>query len=79
MSSLQRIPQRRLGAADNQIVSEASLHGHLRNEQAARDGKREADGSSAYVNPDKSKDTQLNYALDLVRGVKSVQAAVGRD
>ena len=54
--------------ADNQIVSEASLRGHLRNEQAARDGKREADGSSAYVNPDKSKDTQLDYALDLVRG-----------
>ena len=56
--------------ADNQIVSEASLRGHLRNEQAARDGKREADGSSAYVNPDEFKDTQLDYALDLVRGVR---------
>ena len=67
-----------LKGADNEIVSEASLHGHLKNEQVAKDGEEE-DGSSAYVNPDKSKDTQLNYALDLVRGVKSVQAAVSRD
>ena len=54
------------------------MHGHLKNEQVAKDGEEE-DGSSAYVNPDKSKDTQLNYALDLVRGVKSVQAAASRD
>jgi hypothetical protein len=46
------------------------LHGHLKNEQAAKDGQTEEDGSSGYVNPDKSKDTQLNYALDLVRGVR---------
>jgi carboxyl-terminal processing protease len=52
---------------DNEVVSEASLRGHLKNEQAAKDGKEE-DGSSAYVHPDESKDTQLNYALDLVRG-----------
>ena len=61
------------------IISEASLHGHLKNEQAAKDGQAEEDGSSAYVNPDKSKDTQLNYALDLMRGVKTSQAAAGRD
>ena len=71
-------PKTLQGRADNQNVSEASLHGHLKNEQVAKDGEEE-DGSSAYVNPDKSKDTQLNYALDLVRGVKSVHAAVSRD
>ena len=71
-------PKTLQGGADNQIVSEASLHGHLKNEQVAKDGEEE-DGSSAYVNPDKSKDTQFNYALDLVRGVKSVQAAASRD
>jgi carboxyl-terminal processing protease len=63
----------------NAIISEVSLHGHLKNEQAAKDGRAEQEGSSAYVNPDKSKDTQLSYALDLVRGVKSVQATAGRD
>ena len=72
-------PKTLQGGADNQIVSEASLHGHLKNEQVAKDGRRRRTGSSAYVNPDKSKDTQLNYALDLVRGVKSVQAAASRD
>jgi carboxyl-terminal processing protease len=55
-------------AADNQIVSEASLHGHLKSEQGGKDGE-EKDGSSAYINPDKANDAQLNYAFDLVRGV----------
>jgi carboxyl-terminal processing protease len=65
-------------SADNQTVSEASLSGHLKNEQVAKDGE-EKDGSSAYINPDKSKDTQLNYAVDLVRGVKSGQAILSHD
>jgi carboxyl-terminal processing protease len=59
--------------ADNQVVSEASLPGHLKNEQGAKDGE-EKDGSSAYINPDKAKDAQLNYAFDLVRGVASGEA-----
>ena len=33
---------------------------------------RRQSGSSAYVAPEKDKDTQLNYALDLLRGIKSV-------
>ena len=37
------------------------------------DGKDEEEsGSSAYVSPDKDKDTQLQYGLDLLRGIKSV-------
>ncbi len=45
---------------------EANLRGHLKGE----DG--EESGSSTYVPADKEKDTQLNFALDLLRGIKSV-------
>ena len=52
---------------------EADLRGHLKGEEedsAAAD--EDESGSSAYVAPEKEKDTQLNYALDLLRGIKSV-------
>jgi carboxyl-terminal processing protease len=55
---------------------EANLRGHLKGEDASEEGAGGADdeqsGSSAYVAPEKDKDTQLNYALDLLRGIKSV-------
>ena len=54
------------------VVSEASLHGHLKNEGEGTNGREEELGSSSYVNPDKAKDTQLVYALDLLRGVDSL-------
>lgn len=44
---------------------EASLRGHLKVE-----GQEEKTGSSAYVPKDPKKDTQLIYALNLVRGIK---------
>ena len=47
---------------------EASLRGHLTGE-AAEEGKEES-GSLAYVPPDAKDDKQLNYALDLLRGIK---------
>ncbi|MGC1345727.1 MAG: S41 family peptidase [Methyloceanibacter sp.] len=56
------------------VVSEASLHGHLKNEGEAANGKQEELGSSSYVNPDKAKDTQLVYALDLLHGVDSTSS-----
>jgi carboxyl-terminal processing protease len=56
--------------AAKDIISEASLHGHLKNEDDAN-GKEEESGSLSYVNPDKANDTQLAYALDLLHGVKS--------
>jgi carboxyl-terminal processing protease len=56
------------------VVSEASLHGHLKNEDEAANGKQEELGSSSYVNPDKAKDTQLVYALDLLHGVDSMSS-----
>src|SRR6187401_1587423 len=61
--------------ADTQSTSgEANLRGHLKSED--EDDKAKADqeesGSSSYVSPDKAKDTQLNYAIDLLHGIKSV-------
>ena len=45
---------------------EASLRGHLRGE--TEKDKKEESGSSAYVPPEAEKDTQLQYALKLLRG-----------
>jgi carboxyl-terminal processing protease len=53
---------------------EANLRGHLKIEGVNDDeeASQEEAGSSSYVAPEKEKDTQLNYALDLLRGIKSV-------
>ncbi len=61
-------------ADDLGTKGEANLRGHLKIEGAAEDeeASEEESGSSAYVAPEKDKDTQLNYALDLLRGIKSV-------
>jgi carboxyl-terminal processing protease len=48
----------------DETKGEASLRGHLKN------GDDEKGGSSAYVPPDPKNDKQLNYALDMLRGVK---------
>ena len=50
---------------------EASLRGHLKNE-----GVKEESGSSAYVPKDAKDDTQLIYALNMVRGIKQELAKV---
>ncbi len=50
---------------------EANLRGHLKGEL---EEEEEQSGSSSYVPEDKTKDTQLNYALDLLRGIKSVDS-----
>jgi carboxyl-terminal processing protease len=46
---------------------EASLKGHL----SVEGGGTEQSGSLAYVPPDPKDDKQLNYALDLLRGLQS--------
>jgi len=61
-------------AEEKDVMSEASLHGHLKNEGEAANGRQEELGSSSYVNPDKAKDTQLIYALDLLHGVDSMSS-----
>ena len=50
----------------DETKGEAALKGHLKN------GDNEQGGSSAYVPLDPKQDKQLNYALDLLRGIKNV-------
>ena len=61
-------------ADDLGTKGEANLRGHLKIEGADEDEQagEEESGSSSYVAPEKDKDTQLKYALDLLRGIKSV-------
>ena len=54
--------------------SEANLRGHLRGDDEV-DGKEES-GSSSYVPPETSKDNQLQFGLDLLRGIRSVKTDV---
>jgi len=49
---------------------ESELRGHIVGAEEDENGS----GSSAYVPPDKEDDLQLNYALDLIRGVETNQA-----
>lgn len=49
---------------------ESALRGHIIGSEEDENGS----GSSAYVPPDKEDDLQLNYALDLIRGVETNQA-----
>lgn len=53
-------------AASQRPRGEASLRGHLKGD-AAKDGKEES-GSNSYVPTEAEKDTQLQYALKLMRG-----------
>jgi carboxyl-terminal processing protease len=58
-------------------VGEVNLRGHLKGEDESEDNStQEEGGSSSYVPPEKNKDTQLQYALDLLRGTKSVASDV---
>ncbi len=49
----------------DETKGEAGLRGHLRSQDTEEKG-----GSSAYIPPNPKDDKQLNYALDLLRGVK---------
>lgn len=60
----QDIPEELKGKLGIKPRGEASLRGHLRNGQV----EEEASGSSAYVPPEPEKDTQLQFALNFVRG-----------
>lgn len=48
---------------------ESKLRGHIAGEEEDDDGS----GSSAYVPPDPKDDIQLNYALDLIQGLKTAE------
>jgi len=49
---------------------ESNLRGHIAGQQEDEEGS----GSVAYIPPDAKDDIQLNYALDLIRGVKVSKA-----
>ena len=59
---LQDVPDEIKGK--DETKGEAALKGHLKN------GTNEQGGSSAYVPIDPKLDKQLQYALDLLRGLK---------
>jgi len=64
----QEVPPELQQRVSRSQLGEASLRGHLRrNGEAAEDVKEES-GSSSYVPQDAEKDTQLQYALKLLRG-----------
>ncbi len=50
----------------DETKGEAGLKGHISSGQ----GNEEKGGSSAYIPPNPKDDKQLNYAMDLLRGVK---------
>ena len=60
-----------MNKAPENMEGEANLRRHLRSEGEGNNSKEES-GSSSYVSPEKDKDTQLQYALELMRGIRSV-------
>jgi carboxyl-terminal processing protease len=64
-----------LKKSSEDMASEAKLRGHLKRVGETEDSDEEG-GSSSYVPPEKDKDTQLQYGLDLLRGIKSVDSGV---
>lgn len=61
----QELPPEMQSKAPLRAPSEASLRGHLKND--TKDGK-ESTGSSSYVPREPERDTQLQYALKMLRG-----------
>ena len=60
-----------MNKAPENMEGEANLRGHLRSEGEGNISQEE-NGSSSYVSPEKNMDTQLQYALELLRGIRSV-------
>jgi carboxyl-terminal processing protease len=66
---IQELPPELAEQQDIEPRGEASLRGHLTGDEAEEDVKEES-GSLSYVPPDPKDDKQLNYALDLLRGLQ---------
>ena len=86
----EELPEDMKKKEDQVTRGEANLRGHLKAEgkddeevqepapepaTEETDEDKEESGSSSYVPQDKEKDTQLQYAIDLLRGIKSVDTA----
>jgi carboxyl-terminal processing protease len=63
----ENVPPEIAAQAGDEPKGESSLKGHLNGEGTGAEGS----GSDAYVPPDAKDDKQLNYALDLIRGLQS--------
>jgi carboxyl-terminal processing protease len=64
----QELPPELTSRASMQPLGEASLRGHLRQQDAAGTPIREESGSASFVPPEPAKDKQLQYALKLLKG-----------
>jgi carboxyl-terminal processing protease len=76
----QELPEElKKNAAARKLRGEASLRGHLRNNEKDKNGKavKERSGSSAYVPKEPEKDTQLQYALSFLRGTATDAKTAG--
>jgi len=76
----QELPQElKKNAAAKKLRGEASLRGHLKNNEKDKSGKavKERSGSSAYVPKEPEKDTQLQYALSFLRGTATDAKTAG--
>jgi carboxyl-terminal processing protease len=76
----QELPQElKKNAAAKKLSGEASLRGHLKNNEKDKSGKavKERSGSSAYVPKEPEKDTQLQYALSFLRGTATDAKTAG--
>lgn len=67
VSVSQPLPDELKGRVENS--GESNLRGHINGQEEDEDGS----GSSAYVPPDPKDDIQLNYALDLIQGIKTAE------
>jgi len=76
----QELPEElKKNAAATKLRGEASLRGHLKNNEKDNSGKavKEKSGSSAYVPKEPEKDTQLQYALSFLRGTATDAKTAG--
>jgi carboxyl-terminal processing protease len=64
----QPLPDELKGRVENR--GESELRGHITGQEETEEGS----GSAAYVPPEAKDDIQLNFALDLIRGVKVSKA-----
>jgi carboxyl-terminal processing protease len=69
----QPLPEELRGRVE--AAGESKLRGHITGEAEDEDGS----GSVAYVPPDPKDDIQLNYALDLIEGVKTAEGVFPPD
>lgn len=70
---IQPLPDELKGRVES--AGESKLRGHIKGQEEDEEGS----GSSAYVPPDPKDDIQLNYALDLILGLKTAEGVFPPD